>query len=89
MSIEALAMAGADYAECEINLELGEYSPRLEQRPPPSYLLAEQKCSINMDHLMKKNSTADHKMLLRPVFDEGHLKAKIREWAKAVVLSTI
>ncbi|KAJ4824114.1 hypothetical protein Tsubulata_008859 [Turnera subulata] len=39
MSIEALAMAGVDYAECRIDLELWE-NQELEQ--PPQHLIADQ-----------------------------------------------
>ncbi|PON47656.1 hypothetical protein PanWU01x14_242770 [Parasponia andersonii] len=91
MSIEALAMAGADYTECEINLELCiECSLRLERPPRPQYLLLEQKSTVNIDRfIMKRKSTANHSILLRPVVDGDQMKAKIREWAKTVVLSTI
>ena len=39
MSIEALAMAGADYEECSINLEIWE---GFETEEIPAYLLAEE-----------------------------------------------
>ena len=39
MSIEALAMAGADYEECSVNLEIWE---GFETEEIPAYLLAEE-----------------------------------------------
>ncbi|KAK7858272.1 hypothetical protein CFP56_013028 [Quercus suber] len=49
MSIEALAMAGADYVECGINLEALERSER-EQTPP--HLLADEQ-SFNIGNEKK------------------------------------
>lgn len=39
MSIDALAMAGADYTECSIDFEAMDHFGLTE--PPPSYLLSE------------------------------------------------
>ncbi|PON47659.1 hypothetical protein PanWU01x14_242800 [Parasponia andersonii] len=94
MSIEALAMAGADYKDCKIVLQSGDSSPRLKRPLPPPNRLAERMLTISVDSVKRKSicSTmgADHNILLRPVVVDGdHMKAKIREWAKAVVLSTI
>lgn len=85
MSIEALAMAGADYMECAIDLEVLECSRRLENSPP--YLLAEQSSIIRSDQfkLRHKRKCTGDQHVLRPVVDRDQMKARIREWAKAVV----
>lgn len=85
MSIEALAMAGADYRECNIDQEIvmRNSSHRFQGLPPlpPPYRQgqAEKRLSIHVDSfsLQRKITDAD---------DGDHMKAKIREWAKAVVL---
>ncbi|KAK3225911.1 hypothetical protein Dsin_005773 [Dipteronia sinensis] len=41
MSMEALAMAGADYTECCIELQVTSKDSGFQQQPPP-YLMAEQ-----------------------------------------------
>ena len=72
MSIEALAMAGADYMECGIDLQGWETGGSTQ---PPPYLLVENipgpeagtKCN---DDKQKAN--------------EERVKAQMREWAKAV-----
>ncbi|KAL2498826.1 Uncharacterized protein Adt_24376 [Abeliophyllum distichum] len=74
MSIEALAMAGVNYAECGINLEP---SDELELQPPPLYLVAEEKHLSFQDN----KKAADVNKLL--IHDEL-VKEWIREWAKAV-----
>ncbi|KAM6590891.1 hypothetical protein CsatA_013496 [Cannabis sativa] len=82
MSIDALAMAGVDYREYNMNFEIREreycsHDPhlQLEERPvikPPS-----KKClSIHIDHDDEDVDGAVDRM-----------KAMIREWAKAVILS--
>ncbi|KAJ0018347.1 hypothetical protein Pint_12245 [Pistacia integerrima] len=71
MSIEALAMAGVDYAECGIYVEAWEHGG-LEQIP--AYLLAEQRLST-------KNEQKRSEVL---VVNEQWLKEKMLEWAKAV-----
>lgn len=72
MSIEALAMAGVDYKECGINLELWEQGPE----PPPPYLLAEKNSSIGAK---KRKANAS-------VPDRVILKEALRHWAKAVAV---
>ncbi|KAL2521646.1 hypothetical protein Fot_25569 [Forsythia ovata] len=73
MSIEALAMAGVNCAECGINLEP---SDELELQPPPLYLVAEEKYLSFEDN---KKATDINKLLIN-----GELiKERIREWAKA------
>lgn len=71
MSIEALAMAGADYAECGIDVEAWEHEG-LEQIP--AYLLAEQRLS-------SKNEQKRSELL---GVNERWLKKKMLEWAKTV-----
>ncbi|KAJ0082098.1 hypothetical protein Patl1_12413 [Pistacia atlantica] len=71
MSVEALAMAGVDYAECGIDVEAWEHGG-LEQIP--EYLLAEQRLS-------NKNEQKRSEVL---VVNEQWLKEKMLEWAKAV-----
>ncbi|KAJ0082100.1 hypothetical protein Patl1_12416 [Pistacia atlantica] len=71
MSIEALAMAGVDYAECGIDVEAWEHGG-LEQIP--EYLLADQRLS-------NKNEQKRSEVL---VVNEQWLKEKMLEWAKAV-----
>ncbi|KAA8546805.1 hypothetical protein F0562_003271 [Nyssa sinensis] len=68
---EALAMAGADYRECGIELEAWE---RCGLEQPPPYLLAEQN-----RHIEVQKKGADMSVL-----HDKLLKEKIREWAKAV-----
>ncbi|KAI7979887.1 AP-2 complex subunit alpha-2 [Camellia lanceoleosa] len=58
MSIEALAMAGVDYMECDIDLQAWE---RCGQEQPPSYLLAEKHSS---NHQNVKKGTADDKLII-------------------------
>ncbi|KAI8030559.1 hypothetical protein LOK49_LG01G02301 [Camellia lanceoleosa] len=58
MSIEALAMAGVDYMECDIDLEAWE---RCGQEQPPSYLLAEKHSS---NHQNVKKGTTDDKLII-------------------------
>ncbi|XAR73404.1 hypothetical protein NMG60_11007364 [Bertholletia excelsa] len=69
MSIEALAMAGLDCMECEIDLMAWE-------RPPP-YLL-EENDSSNYD-VVEKNPEVD------PLHRDQLVREKIRQWAKTVV----
>lgn len=88
MSVEALAMAGADYTEYEFYLEVSDRSPRLQRPRPLSYPVAKQRLTINVDRL-KRNSSCSTSTWAGPVVDGDPIKAKIREWAKAVVLSTI
>ena len=72
MSIEALAMAGADYMECGIDL-LGWETGDSTQAPP--YLLVEKipgtEAGTNCNDDKQKAN-------------EERAKAKMREWAKAV-----
>ncbi|KAM0971219.1 hypothetical protein ACFX13_019440 [Malus domestica] len=51
MSIEALAMAGADYMECGINFEEWERNDGVQD--PPSHLLADEQ-SFEVDHEVLK-----------------------------------
>lgn len=67
MSIEAMAMAGMDYKECDINLE--EWETHYQEQPP-LYLLVERDELVNVAA----------KLII--------MKAKIREWAKAVASSS-
>ncbi|CAK7334685.1 unnamed protein product [Dovyalis caffra] len=70
MSIEALAMAGVDYADCGINLEVWEQD---SSEQPPLHLVGEQNSSLEIDRRRQD-------MLL----EEKLWKAKILEWAKAI-----
>ena len=73
MSIEALAMAGADYMECDINIEALE---RCGSEQPPPYLLADQQyLSIEVHRKGDDKKSVDNGEVV---------KAKMREWAKAV-----
>ena len=72
MSIEALAMAGADYMECGIDL-LGWETGGSTQAPP--YLLVEKIPGIEAG----TNCNDDKQKA-----NEERAKAKMREWAKAV-----
>lgn len=56
MSIEALAMAGADYSKCDINLEELE---RRDSEKPPQYLLAELRTSNHGSNGETKGTTDD------------------------------
>ena len=71
MSIEALAMAGADYMECGIDLHDWETN-----QPPPPYLLAEK---MSCSEAVRKYCNDDEVKA-----NEEKVKAKMREWAKAV-----
>lgn len=76
MSIEALAMAGIDYRECSIKLEEWERGGFYQQ--PPPHLLAEQNnFGIEVE---KVGVDAD----ISSVANGECMKARIREWAKAV-----
>ncbi|KAL4645314.1 hypothetical protein ACB092_02G226700 [Castanea dentata] len=75
MSIEALAMAGIDYTECNIKLEELE-KDGLEQ--PPQYLLDMQNFGNEVekmggDHVLVGNGNGEW------------MKARMLEWVKAVV----
>ncbi|CAK7334691.1 unnamed protein product [Dovyalis caffra] len=70
MSIEALAMAGVDYADCGINLEVWEQD---SSEQPPLHPVGEQNSSLEIDRRRQD-------MLL----EEKLWKAKILEWAKAI-----
>jgi hypothetical protein len=71
MSIEALAMAGIDYTECDIKLE--EWEKVGFEKPAP-HLLADQNFSIEAE-----------KMGAGFLVARGEwMKARMREWAKAV-----
>ncbi|GLT33739.1 hypothetical protein SLA2020_083030 [Shorea laevis] len=71
MSIEALAMAGADYRECGIDVELWESGGMEEQ--PPVYLLADK---ISGGVEIERKGRSDEK--------EQMVKAKMLQWAKLV-----
>ncbi|GKV23428.1 hypothetical protein SLEP1_g33161 [Rubroshorea leprosula] len=71
MSIEALAMAGADYIECGIDVELWENGGKEEQ--PPVYLLADK---ISGSVEVERKGRSDEK--------ERMVKAKMLQWAKLV-----
>ena len=72
MSIEALAMAGADYMECGIDLQGWETGGSTQ---PPPYLLVE---NIPGTEAGTKCNGDKQKA------NEERVKAKMREWAKAV-----
>ena len=74
MSIEALAMAGADCMECGIDLEVWEAGGSTQ---PPPHLLEEKILSSTE---VGRQSYNDKKKM-----NEERVKAKIRQWAKAVV----
>ena len=71
MSIEALAMAGADYMECGIDLQVWETAGSTH---PPPHLLVENvpgtEAGTKCNDELKAN--------------EERAKAKMREWAKGV-----
>lgn len=69
-SVEALAMAGADYVECGPLLNSREVD-----QPPPPYLLVEE-------GLGKERN--DISFGMEASFDEGRMKKKLVAWAKAV-----
>jgi hypothetical protein len=72
MSIEALAMAGIDYTECNIKLE--EWEKKVGFENPAPHLLADQSFSIEVE-----------KMGADVLVAHGEwMKARMREWAKAV-----
>lgn len=71
MSIEALAMAGADYMECGIDLQVWETAGSTH---PPLYLLVEKNPGT-------EGSKQSHDKLKA---NEERLKAMMLEWAKAV-----
>ncbi|CAL2266894.1 unnamed protein product [Prunus armeniaca] len=77
MSIEALAMAGADYMECGINFEEWESNDGLKD--PPPYLLADEQ-SFDVDQFLRTKSGADDML----AFDSDYTKRKLLEWAKSV-----
>ena len=72
MSIEAFAMAGADYMECGIDLQGWETGGSTQ---PPPYLLVE-----NIPGTEAGTKCNDDKQKA----NEERVKAKMREWAKAV-----
>lgn len=76
MSIEALAMAGIDYRECDIKLEECEKQVGFEK--PAPHPLAGQNFSIQVEKM-----GADHVLVARGEW----MKARMREWAKAVAAS--
>lgn len=76
MSIEALAMAGADYRECGIDFEEWEACRRSSQ--PPPHLLVEDKQGIEGSSNIEGSTDK-----LKEKKDQ-RAKAEIREWAKAV-----
>ena len=72
MSIEAVAMAGADYMECGIDLQGWETGGSTQ---PPPYLLVE-----NIPGTEAGTKCSDDKQKA----NEERVKAKMREWAKAI-----
>lgn len=72
MSIEALAMAGADYIKCGINLQELE---REDLEKTPQHLLAEQR------HRNKSEENERDKM---PLEKWQEMKEDMEAWAKAV-----
>ncbi|KAK9949569.1 hypothetical protein M0R45_005086 [Rubus argutus] len=78
MSIEAFAMAGMDYTKSGIDLEELEYGA--SEQPPP-YLLAEQSLRSGV-----QNNTDGKTDTTMAAVDEEEMKARMRTWAKAVLL---
>lgn len=83
MSIEALAMAGADYNECGIDLREWERINDGVEDPPPPYMLADDDVggdwqSYDIDYFRKKSSAAADRD------DLYYMKVKVLEWVKAV-----
>ncbi|KAG9451501.1 hypothetical protein H6P81_011466 [Aristolochia fimbriata] len=81
MSIEALAMAGADYALCGIRFEAAssEYSTNyweLMNGPPPDYLLQEEEILVEKE---ERFCDVDHGKV---VMDEENMKERLQAWAK-------
>lgn len=66
MSIEALAMLGADYMDCGFELEAWERAGSPEE-PPPAHLLPDQNQSLEVE---KKRAYKHDK----------RLKAKMTQW---------
>ncbi|BFG35487.1 hypothetical protein CerSpe_217610 [Prunus speciosa] len=77
MSIEALAMAGADYMEFGINFE--EWEQKDSLKDPPPYMLADEQSS-DVDQLLKTKGAADDIL----AFDNDYTKRKLLEWAKSM-----
>lgn len=80
MSIEALAMAGMDYAESGIRIE--EWEDEGVEEKPPLYLIADHHhhhhlCSIEEDQEDKRKREINY-------MANKKLKARMRKWAKAV-----
>lgn len=70
MSVEALAMAGRDYKECAIELEVWKQG---SLKQPPPHQLAEHNSIIEA-----KEKSAD--------VDGERLKATLRQWANVITL---
>ncbi|KAL6277201.1 hypothetical protein ACE6H2_020802 [Prunus campanulata] len=77
MSIEALAMAGADYMEFGINFEEWERNDGLKD--PPPYMLADEQ-SFDVDQFLRTKGGADDILAL----DSDYTMRKLLEWAKSV-----
>lgn len=75
MSIEALAIAGADYVECGIDLDLLDSKDRED---PPPYLLADDAFKKSHDDFSEGEWNEDKEM-----------KVRLIAWAKYVACSVL